>query len=174
MEKQYLLRVVGISLLIGILATGAAYLAPQRRPHLQQPTGSQEQCYYYLKPTQRESFDFAWLRIMNAQGTVTGAYANYPGEKDSKTGTFTGALLDTVPHMADVLWNTHAEGMTAVEQLRISFDEAHANAWFGIMQDAPGGHYVYAHPDKLTPGFIMNRVTCNELDQVIATRGPKF
>ena len=174
MEQQYLARIIGISLLIGMLATLVFYVMPHRRSHYQQNPETAEQCYYYLQATSHEAFDFAWLRITTTAQGVTGAYYNYPGEKDSKTGTFVGALLKDIPHMADVVWDTRAEGMSAFEQLHISFDANKANAWFGIMKEGVGGHYVYAHPEQLTPGFIMNRVTCDQLEQVIATRGPKL
>lgn len=174
MEKNYLIKIIGVSLLIGILATLVTYFGPRpkREQAHSEPLG--EQCYYYLQATTHESFDFAWLRMMVTPEKIIGSYNNYPGEKDSKTGTFEGKLLANNPHEADVLWNTHAEGMTAQEQLKLSFDDTHANAWFGVMKDNPDGHYSYAHPEQLTRGFIMNHVTCSELDTIIADRGPKL
>jgi hypothetical protein len=95
---------------------------------------------------------------------VTGEYKYQPAEKDSKTGTFEGVVgpMDRKisARTADVWWNVAAEGMQAIEQLKIQFGEGSAVALFGEMKDGDDGRYLYAHPNKLTPGFQMDQKDC--------------
>jgi hypothetical protein len=121
-------------------------------------------CYSYEKKTAAGFFDRAVLKMIILDNKITGEYKNLPAEKDSKTGTFEGVVGPMDPKIsgrtADVWWNASAEGMTAQEQLKIIFGEGSAVALFGEMKDSEDGRYVYAHPEKLTPGFQMDQKDC--------------
>ncbi|MEI8223750.1 MAG: hypothetical protein WCG20_01360 [bacterium] len=124
-------------------------------------------CYSYEKKTPAGFFDRAILNMTILGNTISGEYKNLPAEKDSKTGTFEGVVGPMNPKIssrtADVWWNVMAEGMQATEQLKIQFGEGSAVAFFGEMKDSEDGSYVYAHPEKLTPGFQMNQKDCAEI-----------
>jgi hypothetical protein len=127
-------------------------------------------CYSYDCVTSRGYHDRSILK-MTLAGTggtqVVGEFKNLPAEKDSKTGTFEGTVGPVDPKIsartADVWWNVLAEGMQATEQLKIQFGEGSAVAFFGEMKDSEDGRYVYAHPEKLTPGFQMDQKDCATL-----------
>lgn len=121
-------------------------------------------CYSYDRVTSRGYHDKETLTLMIDGEKVTGEYKYQPAEKDSKTGTFEGVVGPMDPKIsartADVWWNVAAEGMQAIEQLKIQFGEGSAVALFGEMKDGDDGRYLYAHPNKLTPGFQMDQKDC--------------
>lgn len=128
-------------------------------------------CYRY-ENTLPSGFSDRALLIMNFTGTggtnLTGEYRNYPAESDSKVGTFTGTAGPMIPaisaRIADVWWDSFAEGMRVTEQLRIVFGEGSAAAQFGEMVDRGDGVYVYKDVTNLTSGFQMNQVDCTGFD----------
>ena len=128
------------------------------------PVKSIDMCYQYLQQTLSGYSDRAWLK-MNIQGeNVSGEYQNLPAEKDSKVGKFIGTVGPMDPkisgRIADVWWDSTAEGMNVKEQLNIEFGEGSAVALFGEMVDRGDGVYVYKDMTKLTPGFQMSQVDC--------------
>ncbi len=134
-----------------------------------------ELCYWY-EGNQKNTFpDRALLRmtITGPGGSqVVGEYRNLPGEKDSKTGPFSGTIgpMDpaTSSRTADVWWDSLAEGMRVTEQLRIVFGEGSAAAQFGEMVDAgDSDRYVYKDTAQLTSGFQMSQVDCEVFDDRI-------
>jgi uncharacterized protein YxeA len=126
-----------------------------------------EMCYRYYQKTPIGLYDRAYLKLSLTGSEVSGEYNNLPAEKDSKTGTFTGAVgpMDEAisARTADVWWNVSAEGMQAVEQLKIQFGEGSAAALFGEMMDSDDGRYIYRNPSNLTPGFQMSQTDCEAM-----------
>ena len=128
-------------------------------------------CFYYEKSTSRGFYDRAWLKLNITGDNVSGEFKNLPAEKDSKVGTFTGTVGSVdkmaMARVADVWWDSMAEGMQVKEQLKITFGEGTAQAMFGEMVDRGDGVYVYKNPDKFTLGFPMTDVSCADLDDRI-------
>lgn len=128
-------------------------------------------CYQYSKETPRGFADRAWLKMSVLGDKVTGEYQNLPAETDSKTGEFTGIVGRMDPkisgRIADVLWDSFAEGMHVTEQLKIEFGEGSAVALFGEMIDKGDGVYIYKEGTKLTSGFQMSQTDCEALDDKI-------
>lgn len=118
-------------------------------------------CYQYSKQTQRGYTDRALLKLSILGDKVTGEYKNLPAEKDSKVGTFIGSVGVMDPkisgRIADVWWNSTAEGINVTEQLKIIFGEGSAVALFGEMVDRGDGVYIYKDISKLTSGFQMTQ-----------------
>jgi len=129
-------------------------------------------CYQYSKENARGIADRAWLKMDIVGDRVTGEYQNLPAEKDKKTGKFSGTVGKMDPkisaRLADVWWESSAEGMNVKEQLHITFGEGSAVALFGEMVDKGDGTYVYKDANKLTPGFQMSQVDCVVLDERVA------
>lgn len=130
-----------------------------------------DMCYQYFKDTSSGFADRAWLKMSILGDKVTGEYQNLPAEKDSKVGKFDGTVGKMNPkisgRIADVWWNSSAEGMNVREQLNIEFGEGSAVALFGEMIDRGDGVYVYKDATKLTPGFQMSQTDCESLDDKI-------
>ncbi|MFA6177864.1 MAG: hypothetical protein WC694_03170 [Candidatus Paceibacterota bacterium] len=128
-------------------------------------------CYFYSKNTSNIFADRAWLKMSILGDKVTGEYQNLPAEKDSKIGKFSGVVGKMDPkisgRIADVWWDSLAEGMTVTEQLKIEFGEGSAVVFFGEMIDRGDGVYVYKDVTKLTPGFQMSQIDCESLDDRI-------
>ena len=126
-------------------------------------------CYQYSKEVSTDVVDRSWLKMSISGNQVTGEYRNLPAEKDSKVGTFTGTVDPMNPaisgRIADVWWDSMAEGMTVTEQLYIEFGEGSAVALFGEMTDRGDGTYVYKDTKKLTPGFQMSQIDCETLTE---------
>lgn len=124
-------------------------------------------CYEHTQTTSNGLVDRAWVKLLISGSTVTGQYYNLPAEKDSKVGTFTGTVGPMNPaisgRIADVWWDSMAEGMTVTEQLHIEFGEGSAVVLFGEMIDRGDGTYVYRDTKKLTPGFQMSQIDCETL-----------
>jgi len=176
MKKSLL---IGVGVLLVIAAIIAAVLLSSKKEPIAvvpdpQPAQPIEMCYQYSKKQPSGYSDRALLK-MTLTGTggtqVTGEYKNLPAEKDSKVGTFDGTVGPMDPKIsartADVWWNSIAEGMTVTEQLHIVFGEGSAAAQFGEMVDRGDGTYIYKDATKLTGGFQMSQVDCENLDDQI-------
>lgn len=126
-------------------------------------------CYEHTQTTSNGLADRAWVKLLISGSTVTGQYYNLPAEKDSKVGKFAGTVGPMNPaisgRIADVWWDSMAEGMTVTEQLHIEFGEGSAVALFGEMVDRGDGTYVYKDTKKLTPGFQMSQTDCETLTE---------
>lgn len=135
------------------------------------PKESIDMCYRHSKDTSNGLADRAWLKMSILEDKISGEYQNLPAEKDSKIGTFVGDVGPMDPRIsgriADVWWNSFAEGMNTTEQLKIEFGEGSAVVFFGEMTDRGDGVYVYKDIEKLTPGFQMSQVDCEVLDDLI-------
>ncbi len=130
-----------------------------------------DMCYQYSKDTSRGFTDRAWLAMSILGDSVTGEYQNLPAEKDAKVGKFVGTVGKMGPkisgRIADVWWDSFAEGMNVKEQLNIEFGEGSAVALFGEMVDRGDGVYIYKDATKLTPGFQMSQIDCESLNDKI-------
>jgi len=128
-------------------------------------------CYQYSKDTSSGFADRAWLKMSILGDKVTGEYQNLPAEKDSKVGKFNGIVGKMDPkisgRIADVWWDSLAEGMNVTEQLKIEFGEGGAVALFGEMIDRGDGVYVYKDATKLTSVFQMSQTDCEALNDKI-------
>ncbi len=175
--KKTLLISGGVLLTIAVIITAVLLrntkepVAVTPEPDLTPSAQPIEMCFHYEKTLPSGFSDRAILKmsITGPGGTrVIGEYKNLPGEKDSKVGTFTGAIGPMDPKIsartADVLWNSIAEGMTVTEQLKIIFGEGSAVALFGEMVDQGDGTYGYKDAGNLTPGFQMSQGDCANLD----------
>ena len=136
------------------------------------PPQSVDMCYQYSKEMPSGYFDRAFLEMHILGDKVTGEYSNLPSEKDSKVGTFEGTVGPMDPkisaRLADVWWNSTAEGMNAKEQLNIKFGEGSAVALFGEMVDRGDGTYVYKDAAHLTPGFRMSQTSCELMKEMFS------
>lgn len=167
--------IIAILLMIAIVTFGIIIVASKKATDITPPDTDGQQpiamCYQYTKQTAGGLTDRAWLK-MNIDGTkVTGEYQNLPAEKDSKAGTFTGTVGAMDPNIsartADVMWKSMAEGMTVTEQLKIQFGEGSAVALFGEMVDRGDGTYLYKDVTKLTSGFQMSQIDCEQMSDMI-------
>jgi len=129
-----------------------------------------ELCFYKKEKTSRGLFDVNWLKMSLLGDKVTGEFRYLPAEKDKKVGTFEGTVgaVDKamMARVANVWWNSEAEGMQVKEQLRIVFGEGTAQAGFGEMVDKGDGTYVYKDVSKITYGVSMTDVACADLDSL--------
>lgn len=134
-------------------------------------TKSIDMCYQYSKETSSGFSDRAWLKMNILGDKVSGEYQNLPAEKDSKIGKFSGTVGKMDPNIggriANVWWDSFAEGMTVKEQLNIEFGEGSAVALFGEMIENEDGSYIYKDSTKLTSGFQMSQTSCEALDDKI-------
>ncbi len=128
-----------------------------------------DMCYFYAKQNNSPFEDRAWLKMKITGENVTGSYYNLPAEKDSKVGDFTGKVGKFDPkisgRMADVIWDSLAEGFNVKEELLIEFGEGTAVALFGEMVDRGDGVYVYKDRNTVTPGFLLSQIDCESLDE---------
>jgi hypothetical protein len=129
-------------------------------------------CYYRSDKTASGLYDRAWIRLMLQGTAVTGEFNNYPAEKDSKVGSFTGTVsaLDqmSMSRTASVVWNTKAEGMEAKEELLILFGDGSAQAAFGEMVQGANGVYVYKDKTAVTYQGNLSQIDCGALDEILA------
>lgn len=171
--KKILAYIIVVFVVIIILIFLATQKKSEIRGITQNPPVSEatHMCYQYSKDTQNGLADRAWLTMSITGDKVTGEYQNLPAEKDSKVGTFTGNVGPMDPkisgRIADVWWESMAEGMSVTEQLKIEFGEGSAVALFGEMVDRGDGVYVYKDTDKLSAGFQMSQTDCEALDDKI-------
>jgi len=128
-------------------------------------------CYQYSKENSNGFVDRAWLKMSILGDKVTGEYQNLPAGTDSKIGKFDGVVGEMNPEIsgriADVWWDSFAEGMNITEQLKIEFGEGSAVAFFGEMVDRGDGVYLYKDTTKLTLGFQMSQIDCEALEDKI-------
>lgn len=129
-------------------------------------------CYYRHEKTASGLYDRAWIRLELVGSAVTGEFNNYPAEKDSKVGSFSGTVsaLDqtSMSRTASVIWNTSGEGMQAKEELLISFGDGSAQAAFGEMVQGANGVYVYKDKATVTYQGDLSQVDCESLDEILA------
>lgn len=125
-------------------------------------------CYSYSKKAPSGLVDREWVKLVTTGEQVTGEYQYLPAEKDSKKGTFNGGinLIDpaSLMRLANVFWESQAEGVTVTEQLNIQFNDKIAVALFGEMVDRGDGTYIYKDRTKTTPGSVMLMIDCAKLD----------
>lgn len=128
-------------------------------------------CFYKETKTQNGLYDVAWLKMNIDGNNVSGEFRNLPAEKDSKVGTFKGAIdpvySETTIRTADVWWDSMAEGMHVTEQLKLIFNENVVQAGFSEMIDRGDGVYVYKDPNNIGYWQIMNAADCTDLDDRI-------
>jgi hypothetical protein len=127
-------------------------------------------CYYYLNKTDRGLYDKAWLRLDLNGEKVTGEFDNYPAEKDSKVGTFSGTVgslnQNTMGRTAELWWNSLAEGMEVKEELQVEFGDGSASALYGEMVDRGDGVYVYKDKTEMSFGPSLGQISCEDLDEI--------
>jgi len=168
MKKLLVFIVLILIIIVGVYLFGAN--KSQDDNILVEEPKSIQLCFYQEGPNKTPGgyYDIAWLKMNLTGDKVMGEFRNYPAEKDSKVGTFTGVVGEKDPYMmarvADVTWNALQEGMQTKEQLRIIFGEGTANAYFGEMVDQGNGVYVYKDLTKLTAGMSMTDVACSDID----------
>ena len=143
-------------------------IAPVITPSVATDAKPIQLCFYKKDKTPNGLFDVNWLKMNIAGSNVTGEFHYLPAEKDSKVGTFEGTVgaVDKamMARVANVWWNSMAEGMQVKEQLRIVFGEGNAQAGFGEMVDQGDGTYVYKDVAKITYGVSMTDVACADLE----------
>ncbi|MFA5999791.1 MAG: hypothetical protein WC783_02295 [Candidatus Paceibacterota bacterium] len=172
MKKLLTFIVLILIIIVGAYLFGAN--KSQEAPIVVEEPKSIQLCFYKEGPNKTPGgyYDIAWLKMNLTGDKVTGEFRNLPAEKDSKVGTFEGAVGEKDPYMmarvADVTWSALQEGMQTKEQLRIIFGEGTANAYFGEMVDKGDGVYVYKDLNKLIPGMSMNDVACSDIDDRLA------
>lgn len=169
-----ILTYIVISIIVVIIIVIFVFLLNNKNSNIVEnpPAGNTiEMCYQYSKGTSAGFVDRAWLKMSILGDKVTGEYQNLPAEKDSKVGKFTGTVGLMDPkisgRIADVWWDSFAEGMSVTEQLKIEFGEGSAVALFGEMIDRGDGVYVYKDATKLTAGFQMSQTDCEALNDKI-------
>lgn len=168
-----------LTILIVLVVIGLIFsLSRESKPVAQIPVIPQTEqattnlCYYRSDKTASGFYDRAWIRLV-LQGTqVSGEFNNYPAEKDSKVGSFTGTVspLDqaSMSRTASVIWNTKAEGMQAKEELLISFGDGSAQAAFGEMVQGANGVYVYKDKSAIVYQGNLSQIDCGSLDEILA------
>lgn len=123
-----------------------------------------ELCYRSAVEGKSGLVDRSTLHVKISGTNVTGDYQNLPAEKDKKVGTFVGTVGPVNPQtssrMAELMWNSSAEGMNVTEELNIEFGEGSAVALFGEMVDRGDGVYMYKDKKKLSPGVQLSQFDC--------------
>lgn len=167
--KKILLIVAVACVIVGLafLAKKKEVAAPVSLP----VTANQaELCFGLFTPPNERGFSDKYtlhMLINNDKGTVTGELKFLPGEKDSKTGSFTGTVSAVDKTMmartADIWWDTFGEGIRTTEQLRIIFGEGTASIGTGELVDRGDGTYVYKDPEHLEYGLKPSDVACSDL-----------
>lgn len=124
-------------------------------------TNEEQLCYIW----NTQADDKAKLSMNIHDSNVTGEFDWLPAEKDKKTGDFKGTIdsLDNIGNKtANVMWNTHAEGMNTTEELKINFNNTIASPGFGEMKDRDDGVYVYADPANLDYSLNLEQTDCED------------
>lgn len=128
-------------------------------------------CFYKEEKVSEELSDVSMLKMTISGNSVSGTYRNIPAEKDSKIGDFSGTVGIVVPEImgriADVWWNSFAEGMQTKEELRIIFGEGNASVGYGEMVDRGDGVYIYKNKDEISFWQDLTDVSCDFLDDKI-------
>lgn len=126
------------------------------------PTASAEQtCYIW----NTEAGDKALLSMDVRGSSVIGEFHWLPAEKDKKEGIFKGSIAadpSTGERLVTALWDAHAEGTVATEELRIKIDGAVAAAGFGEMKDRGDGVYAYADPAAISYAPNLQQTDCGD------------
>jgi hypothetical protein len=172
MKATIIILIIAVIIILGVffMRSSTSVTLPSPSP---QTSSTQNLCYYFSQKTSRGFFDRAWTRLnITPDNKVTGEFYNYPAETDSKWGTFTGTVAPSNPEIrgqrAELMWDTHAEGMEATEELWIQFNEDNATPLYGAMMNRGDGVYVYQDKSALTPGFVQNKIDCGELNEMQA------
>lgn len=173
MRKNIIIFIVLICVLAGIVLGGFLLIGKKENNSEIVKKESVSLCYRYSKKTDRGFYDKFWLKVNIAGNEVTGEFQSLPAEKDSKIGSFTGMVgpLDqkAMARMADVWWDSFAEGMQVKEELRFSFGDGSAQIVGGEMIDRGDGVYVYKDKTKPIYGFpTMTQISCEDLDEINA------
>jgi len=139
------------------------------KPVQQQEVQATQMCYYRSDKTSSGLYDKAWIKLNITTDMVTGEFDNLPSEKDSKTGTFNGTVgpinQAIMGRVANVWWNSLAEGMSVKEELLIQFNDTNATVGFGEMVDRGDGVYLYKDKANLTYIKPMSKIDCDSLDE---------
>ena len=178
MKKNIIVFVVLICVLIGVVL-GGFLLTKKNKNQVKNENTNQlvakepvSLCYYYSNKTDRGLYDKAFLRLDINGENVSGEFNNYPAEKDSKIGIFSGTVgpLDQkiMGRTAELWWNSLAEGMQIKEELNIEFGDGSASALYGEMADRGDGVYIYKNKTELFFGPSLGQISCEDLDKIIA------
>lgn len=132
---------------------------------------TRELCFYKENLVKDGLYDKALLKMVLNKDKVSGEFRNLPAETDSKVGEFSGTVSPVIPEMmariADVWWNSYAEGMNVTEELRIIFGEGTASVGFGEMVDRGDGVYIYKDKENIGYWQDLTDVSCDFLDDKI-------
>jgi hypothetical protein len=173
MKATVIILLIAIAVILGVFFLRQSPVAITPTPTPSTTSDAQNLCYYYSQKTPRGFYDRAWIRMnITSDDKVTGEFYNYPAETDSKWGSFEGTIAPANPEIrgrrAELMWDTHAEGMEATEELWIQYNEDNATPLYGVMVDRGDGVYVYKDKSALTPGFVQNKIDCADLDELQA------
>ena len=178
MKKNIIILVVLICILIGVVL-GGFLLTKKDKNQTRVDNPNQivtkepvSLCYYYSNKTDNSLYDKAFLRLNINGENVNGEFNNYPAEKDSKVGTFSGTVGPLDPKImgrtANLWWSSLAEGMQVKEELNVEFGDGSASALYGEMVDRGDGVYVYKDKTKLSFGPSLGQISCEDLDEINA------
>lgn len=127
-------------------------------------------CFYKEVPATLDSelFDTASLHMDLRGDKVKGEFKNFPALTDSNFGPFEGNVSSVIPEMmariADVWWESTAEGTTTKRELRIIFGEGNADVGFGEIEDRGDGVFVYKDKENIETWKTLTDVDCSDLD----------
>lgn len=114
--------------------------------------------------------DKFWLRLDLNNEKVSGEFNSLPTQKDSKVGGFEGTVgpLDQsiMGRIANVWWDSLAEGMNVKEELIIQFGDGSAVIMGGELIDRGDGVYVYKDKTKLVSGMTLNQIDCENYEEM--------
>ncbi len=126
-------------------------------------------CFYHATKTKRGLYDTVMLRV-NVNGTdIDGELSNYPAEKDSKIGLYKGTIGPVDPitgeRLANVWWDSVAEGTQTTEELMFKFTQTKAVIEHGALVDKGDGTYIYKDKTKLTDSAPLEQISCDSLTE---------
>ena len=151
MKNRVFWALIGLLLGVGIVAGYMMYFSLPEQLH-KTPSASSDYsvdtCYYMLKANNQESFDFAWIKFKILSGVMNGTYSHYSGTEDAQTGDFTGAVND---------FNVQEAMHTVVTQ------------WNHTLLPI-----VFSNTIAKVDNMLMNKISCDDLSEVIKNRGPKY
>jgi len=128
-------------------------------------------CYYRTDKTETGLYDKSWIRIDIDGDKVKGEFQNLPAEKDSKVGKFDGTVgpvvKEKMARVANVVWDSFAEGMNNKEELIFEFGDGSATVAFGEMVNRGDGVYVYKDKANLFYQETMSQIDCEDLEEKI-------
>ncbi len=136
---------------------------------LQVPGESGEFCYVKFQDSADSGFQDKYTLRMKLEGEkAEGEIRLLPAEKDALIGKFAG-IVSTAEgaseKIANLIWDTEGEGMTAKQEMRIIMKGTTATLGFGEMALREDGVYVYADPAKVDYSFTMDKISCSELNE---------